>query len=109
MNFPMGLDKGFGAWLNEDMSPKALLQALGFSDRIGVKGFWDKKKQSRVSPLVRERQRFEEEVREQFKKLKEKGISIPVFTLWGWSAYVQIRLVAYVHAVECSLRRIGYH
>ena len=72
---PMGLDKGFSAWLNEEVSIKSLLQALGFPGRAGVKG--DK----RVSPLVAERQQFEEGVREQFKKLKEKGLSIPVFTL----------------------------
>jgi len=35
----------------------------------------------RQSPLAAERKRFESEVREQFVKLKEKGISIPVFTL----------------------------
>ena len=38
-------------------------------------------KTSRVSPLARERERFEEEAKNQFRKLKEKGISIPVFTL----------------------------
>ncbi|MBI3576588.1 hypothetical protein HY086_00940 [Candidatus Gottesmanbacteria bacterium] len=38
-------------------------------------------KKSRVSPLSRERERFEEEAKDQFKKLKEKGLSIPVFTL----------------------------
>lgn len=71
----MGLDKEFSAWLNKHVNVKSLLQALGFPGRAGVKG--DK----RVSPLVAERQRFEEEVKEQFKKLKEKGLSIPVFTL----------------------------
>ena len=35
----------------------------------------------RLSPLAQERIRFESEVHEQFVKLKEKGISIPVFTL----------------------------
>lgn len=35
----------------------------------------------RLSPLAQERIRFEQEVREQFVKLKEKGISIPIFTL----------------------------
>lgn len=39
-------------------------------------------KKSRVSPLSRERERFEEEVKDQFQKLKDKGLSIPVFTLW---------------------------
>lgn len=35
----------------------------------------------RVSPLAVERRRFEEEVRGQFIKLKEKGLGIRVFTL----------------------------
>ncbi len=38
-------------------------------------------KKERVSPLTKERQRFEEEARGQFLKLKEKGLSIPIFTL----------------------------
>ncbi len=38
-------------------------------------------KQKRVSPLVSERKRFEGEVREQFLKLREKGLGIHVFTL----------------------------
>ena len=38
-------------------------------------------KEARVSPLTRDRQKFEEEVRGQFLKLKEKGLSIPIFTL----------------------------
>lgn len=36
---------------------------------------------SRVSPLTMERKRFEEEMRGQFLKLKEKGLGIRVFTL----------------------------
>ncbi|MBI3343145.1 hypothetical protein HY032_03235 [Candidatus Gottesmanbacteria bacterium] len=36
---------------------------------------------SRVSPLTAERRRFEEEMRGQFLKLKEKGLGIRVFTL----------------------------
>jgi hypothetical protein len=40
---------------------------------------WGKTK--RLSPLAQERIRFEQEVHEQFVKLKEKGLSIPVFTL----------------------------
>ncbi len=38
-------------------------------------------KKSRVSPLSRERERFEEEAKSQFQKLKDKGLSIPVFTM----------------------------
>lgn len=71
----MGLDKDVGQWLNKHVIGKTFLQALG----LGWMG--QKNKESCVSPMVRERQRFEAEVREQFKKLKEKGISIPVFTL----------------------------
>ena len=70
----MGLDKEFVKCLNGNVNVKSLLQALGLGKLTRDKG-------SRVSPIVRERERFEEEVREQFKKLKEKGISIPVFTL----------------------------
>ena len=39
------------------------------------------KKKDRLSPLKAERQRFEEEMRGQFLKLKEKGLGIRVFTL----------------------------
>lgn len=39
------------------------------------------KQGKRLSPLAQERIAFEQEVREQFVKLKEKGISIPIFTL----------------------------
>lgn len=38
-------------------------------------------KTPRKSPVAKEREKFEEEVREQFQKLKDKGLSIPVFTL----------------------------
>jgi hypothetical protein len=38
-------------------------------------------KTKRLSPLAQERKRFEAEALEQFVKLKEKGLSIPVFTL----------------------------
>lgn len=48
---------------------------MGLGSKLGENS------KSRVSPLVRERQRFEEEVRRQFIELKKKGISIPVFTL----------------------------
>lgn len=39
------------------------------------------RKAGRVSPLTRERQEFEADVKEQFQKLKEKGLGIAVFTL----------------------------
>ncbi len=38
-------------------------------------------KSERKSPVARDREKFEEEVKEQFQKLKDKGLSIPVFTL----------------------------
>ena len=70
----MGLDKKLLTGLNDHVNVNTMLHALGLGKLTRDKG-------SRVSPIVRERERFEEEVREQFKKLKEKGISIPVFTL----------------------------
>jgi len=38
-------------------------------------------KEERKSPIAKDRERFEAEVKDQFKKLKDKGLSIPVFTL----------------------------
>jgi len=35
----------------------------------------------RLSPMTRERMRFEDEAKAQFQALKRKGLSIPVFTL----------------------------
>jgi hypothetical protein len=35
----------------------------------------------RISPMTRERIRFEDEAKAQFQALKRKGLSIPVFTL----------------------------
>ena len=35
----------------------------------------------RISPMTRERLRFEDEAKAQFQALKKKGLSIPVFTL----------------------------
>ncbi len=74
-NFPMGLDKTKKKVFNSVMSVKLLLKQMGLGSKLGESS------KSRVSPLVRERQRFEEEVRKQFMELKKKGISIPVFTL----------------------------
>jgi len=56
------------------MSVKLLLKQMGLGSIFG-----DSK--ARVSPMVKERQRFESEVRRQFIELKKKGINIPVFTL----------------------------
>jgi len=59
------------------MGSQGLFGAL----RYGLATLLGRGRVSRVSPLAKERIRFEEEVHEQFVKLKEKGISIPVFTL----------------------------
>lgn len=56
------------------MNVKALLQRLGLGSLFGVRT-------ERKSPVARDRERFEAEVKEQFQKLKDKGLSIPVFTL----------------------------
>lgn len=70
----MGLDREFRQWLYEYMNVKTLLQRLGLGMLVGVRA-------ERKSPVAREREKFEEEVKEQFQKLKDKGLSIPVFTL----------------------------
>lgn len=56
---------------------------LGLSRLIGgiLSRLLGGSKKIRVSPVAREREEFEEGVKDQFKKLKEKGLSIPVFTL----------------------------
>lgn len=69
----MGLDKTCKKVFNEYMSVKLLLKQMGLGSAASAK--------SRVSPMVRDRQRFETEVRRQFVELKKKGLSIPVFTL----------------------------
>jgi|GEM_PF-1213008 len=71
----MGHDKSCKKVLNKIMSVKLLLKQMGLGRKSGEHA------KVRISPLVRERQRFEEEVRRQFLDLKKKGISIPVFTL----------------------------
>lgn len=85
----MGLDRKFVTCLNEVMNrlpssqlgPADLIRFFktagwGFASLLG-RGRSNK----RISPLAAERMRFEKEVHEQFIKLKEKGLSIPVFTL----------------------------
>ena len=85
MRNPMGLDKRFFTWLNKKVKrlPQNQLGHViqqmvetwkGFAMFLGRKG-------KRLSPLAEERMRFEKEAQEQFVKLKEKGLSIPVFTL----------------------------
>jgi len=48
---------------------------------LGLASILGKGSKQRESPVTRERERFEKDVKEQFLKLKEKGISIPIFTL----------------------------
>ncbi len=64
------LTRGLVRWLNRCMNVKSLLQRLGLGARV-----------QRESPVARERKQFEADVKDQFKKLKDKGLSIPVFTL----------------------------
>lgn len=71
----MGLDKTKKRVLNRYMGVKLLLRQMGLGSIVGGNP------KGRVSPMVKERQRFEQEVRRQFVELKKKGISIPVFTL----------------------------
>jgi len=56
------------------MNVKTLLRRLGLGMLVG-------REAERKKLLLRDRERFEADVKEQFQKLKEKGISIPVFTL----------------------------
>lgn len=69
----------------EKQMKKLSLDHLGEGERTPF-SFWGYvatvlRRPKRVSPLVSERKRFEEEVRQQFLKLKEKGLGIHVFTL----------------------------
>jgi hypothetical protein len=63
--------------LNKKVIAKKLLaqMGLGLARIIGIAP------KKRVSPLVEERESFERDMKEQFLKLKEKGLSIPIFTL----------------------------
>ena len=73
----MGLDNVLTECLNMFVNIKLLLAQLGLGAKR-VLGFQDR---SRMSPLTRDRKTFEEEVRGQFLKLNEKGLSISIFTL----------------------------
>lgn len=85
MNNPMGLDKQFFTCLNGYMTtvPQAHMGSGGLFEALGrgLASLLGRGRVVRQSPLAEERKRFEREVHEQFVKLKEKGISIPVFTL----------------------------
>ena len=84
-NIFMGLDKHFFTCLNEYMTRLPQYEmgsgSLWKAFSRGLASLLGRGKVERLSPLAQERMRFEKEVHEQFVKLKEKGISIPVFTL----------------------------
>lgn len=70
----MGLDKPFEMALTYTVTlplglGQYILRALGLG------------KKARLSPFEKERKTFETDVRQELLKLKEKGLSIPVFTL----------------------------
>lgn len=86
MRNPMGLDKGFFTCLNKKVKRLPQNQLGNVLRRLTetFKGFailLGRGNKKRLSPLAEERVRFEREAQEQFVKLKEKGLSIPVFTL----------------------------
>lgn len=66
----MGLDRTKRSCNYGNMNIRGLLAKLGLASRL-----------ERKSPVARDRETFEREVKEQFQKLKDKGLSIPVFTL----------------------------
>jgi len=70
----MGLDKDLGKWNTRIV--KLLATGLGHILRALGLG-----KKARVSPFESERRSYEQGVRSELLKLKEKGLSIPVFTL----------------------------
>ena len=85
MIIPMGLDREIFTCLNVCMvhQPQSQMGSGGLVEAFsrGLATLLGRGRVVRQSPLAAERKRFESEVREQFVKLKEKGISIPVFTL----------------------------
>lgn len=70
----MGLDKKFIKAFTIHMH--LLASGLGFILRALGMG-----KKARISPFERERKIYRDDVRRELLKLKEKGLSIPVFTL----------------------------
>ena len=73
----MGLDKKNNRCKTRYVKIKLPLLIWG----LGVARFFGFGQRGRISPLVKERENFEREVKDQFLKLKEKGLSIPIFTL----------------------------
>ncbi len=82
----MGLDKDRLTCLNSFVNGNLPLH-MGWTGKVffSLKGYilslFGRERQVRLSPSTQERERFEEEVKDQFIKLKEKGLSIPIFTL----------------------------
>ena len=77
----MGLDKRKKRLLNTGMGLQLLLAKFGLgSPPVGGLKIGDVRIK-RISPMTRERMRFEDEAKAQFQALKRKGLSIPVFTL----------------------------
>jgi hypothetical protein len=70
----MGLDKG----LRKELTILMKLLGLGLGTILRGLGL---SKKARISPFERERRDYEADVRKELLKLKEKGLSIPVFTL----------------------------
>lgn len=77
MNFLWDLTTGNQDVYHENMNGKLLLAQLGF----GLSRILGRKRRERISPLTKEREQFEDDMRSQFEQLKKKGLSIPVFTL----------------------------
>ena len=70
MGLDNGLDKQFTRFMKLlDLGLGTILRGLGFN------------KKARMSPFEKERRSYEADVRKELLKLKEKGLSIPVFTL----------------------------
>lgn len=80
----MGLDRGVGQGVYYPYMTLLAQMGLGVS-RVITRGMsvlgMAAPHKGRVSPHRLERERFEGEVRNQFLKLKEKGLGIRVFTL----------------------------
>ncbi len=70
----MGLDKDF----TKEFTGIVIQIALGLGNILRALGLG---KKARISPFERERRKYEADGRKELLKLKEKGLSIPVFTL----------------------------
>jgi hypothetical protein len=77
----MGLDKDLERVFNRSMGLKLLLAKFGLGSPPEGGFSEGDVRIKRISPMTRERMRFEDEAKAQFQALKRKGLSIPVFTL----------------------------